>query len=356
MRNKTTNHFLLIYLCVITLSSCAEVVKQKELDVKDNLFYKKNDTKPFTGKILESYISGNDSLVAEVDSGSYNDNYLVYYRTGEVKDSVVYKKGEIIKFKRFLTNGSEMKVPEKLLFKSKDGLTCIVDKKKDTIPFSGLSIRYNDGKSSLYETSNYINGELNGVCNSYFHGGKIFYTRKYKYGKLDGKSVEYYANGKFKEEGDWVAGLRVGKWTTYYANKQIDKVGIYKNGNKDSTWNEYYENGKKELISNYLNGVGTGNYIAYFANGNIKAKGRLKNDLREGDWTFYNSNGSVDAQQRFSHGKALRRCDCCGKYYNYDEGWCSRNPGFSRGAWDFFADGGAGGGPYCSKGCARRCE
>lgn len=344
--------FILVGIGIV-LAGCSKGLKMNELETRNGVFYLKNKAEVFTGKIQEKYVSGKDSMIAQVDSGLYNGNYTIYYEKGTVKDSIIYRKGVIIKYKRFLSNGSELKVPDKLLYHSKQGLTYIVEN-KDTILFSGLSIKYNNDKS--FDETAYLNGELNGVSNSYFPNGKIFYTRIFQNGKLQGKSTEYFTNGNIKEVGFWADGSKTGKWTTYHPNNKIHEVGIYKNGDRDSTWNEFYESGKIELTSNYSNGIKNGKYIAYYENGKVEAKGTFLNDLREGDWVFYNSNGSIDAQQRFSRGNALSKCECCGRYYNYAEGWTARNPGFSRGAWEFFANGGAGGGPYCSRGCARRCE
>ncbi len=343
-------------LSAIILTSCSKGIKLSELELKNKLYYNVNEQKPFTGKVYEAYLSGKDSLVATIDNGLFNGDYLLYYPTGEIKDSVVYEKGIIVKYKRFLTSGLVLKTPQKLLFQSKNGLTCIIDENNDTVPFSGLSIESKSGDTIYNGTKNYINGELNGEAVAYYDNGKIYYSRINKNGKWEGRAITYYENGNLKEEGNYADDSRKGKWTTYHKNKNIDEVGIYTNGSKDSTWNEYYENGKIELISNYSNGIKNGNYIAYYQNGNTQAKGSFLNNMRDGDWTFYSSNGSVDVQKRFSRGNALSKCDCCGNFYNYDEGWTARNPGFSSGAWDVFADGGAGGGPYCSKGCARRCE
>jgi antitoxin component YwqK of YwqJK toxin-antitoxin module len=349
---------LKIYLLsAIILTSCSKGIKLSELELKNKLYYNTSEQKPFTGKVYEAYLSGKDSLIANIDSGMFNGKYLLYYPTGEIKDSVVYEKGIIVKYKRFLTSGLEKKISEKLLVQSKQGLTCIIDENKDTILFSGLS-EGNDIDKSRYE-NNYINGELTGVATVYFPNGKVSSIINRRNSVAVGEYIEYFDNGSLKEKGNYSNdgnNWRTGKWTSYHKNKNIDEVGIYTNGRKDSTWNEYYENGKIELISNYSNGIKNGNYIAYYQNGNTQAKGSFLNNMREGDWTFYSSNGSIDGQQRFSRGNALSKCDCCGKFYNYDEGWTARNRGFTQGAWDYFAAGGSGGGPYCSRGCAKRCE
>jgi len=403
MGRKCINYFLLISLSAITLSSCTKVVKLRELVVKNNLFYKINDKEPFTGKIQETYISGKDSLIALLSNGMFNKSYLVYYPNGEIKDSIFYEKGIIVKYREFLPNGKIRNHAKKSLIESKEGIFLIKDKQNNIIPFSGqaldtfyLSIGSTFDKRKVYMDTmglsltckgniflvveDYINGKLDGDNIIYYPNGKIYVFSKYVKGHIEGRYNEYYDNGMLKYESYNKNGLDEGKCLSYYKNKQVKEVGDYKKGRKDSTWNEYYQNGKIKEVSNYLNGSLNGSYIdyyengkikksenylngllngksiEYFENGRIKARGNYKNDLADGDWIWYYPSGRVENQGRFRNGKILRRCDCCGRYYNYAEGWSSRNPGFTRGAWDYFADGGAGGGPYCSKGCARRCE
>ncbi|MEI7504120.1 MAG: toxin-antitoxin system YwqK family antitoxin [Paludibacter sp.] len=354
---KSLNTLKIAVLCTITMTSCSKGIKLSELALKDKLYYNANEQKPFTGKVYEAYLSGKDSLVANIDSGMFNGDYLLYYPTGEIKDSVVYEKGIIVKYKRFLTSGLVLKTPQKILFQSKQGLTCTIDEKKDTVPFSGLSVgNYSD--KSRYE-KNYINGELTGVATEYFPNDKVSSITNFRNSVAVGAYIAYFDNGSLKEQGKYPNegnSGRIGKWTTYYINKKIDEVGIYLNGKKDSTWTTYYENGKIKGTANYSNGTDNGPFVDYYENGNVKIRGTFQNGLKEGEWTWYRSNGVVDSKGKYSHGKSLSKCDCCGNFYNYDEGWTARNPGFSSGAWDVFADGGAGGGPYCSKGCARRCE
>ena len=346
-------------LCLILLSSCSKALKLSDLELKNNLLFKKNDSIPFTGKVQESYVAGGDSLIAKIDSGLYQGDYLVYYPTGAIKDSVLYKKGKIITYKRFQENGEIKKIPKNSLFQSTRGLTCFKNEKNDTVIFSGLAAsKFAAAKKGEYYVNeeNYLNGRLNGKSSGYYPNGKMEYVREFIEGNLTGKEISYYDNGDVQEEGKYNSGSRVGKWTRYYKGKKVDEVGKYVNGRKDSVWNEYYQNGKLEQTAHYVYGIKNGPYTAYYENGNVQARGTFQSDLRDGNWTFYRSDGSLDAEQKFSRGVVLRRCDCCGAYYNYDEGWCSRNPGFTKGAWDFFAGGGSGGGPYCSRGCANRCE
>ena len=329
MQMKSNLVIKIFFLCLVVLTSCSKGLKLNELVLKDKLYYNTTEQKPYTGKVYVAYLSGNDSLVANIDSGLFHGNYLLYYPTGEIKDSVIYEKGVIVKYKRFEKNGSVLKTPYKKLC-TKNDLTCLIDVNKDTIPFSGLALMIYSDKSRSED--NYINGQQNG------------------------KSIYYYEKGNVSKEGNYENGFRIGKWIAYYENHKIKSAGNYRNNEKDSTWTEYYENGRIKGTANYSDGIDNGPFVDYYENGNVKLRGSFQNQLKDGDWTWYYPNGGVEATGKYKHGKSLRKCDCCGKYYVYEEGWSSRNPGFSSAAWEYFANGGAGGGPYCSKACAINCE
>ena len=386
---KTTNNsmsmkpFAIIkisVLCVLILTGCGKGVKISELALKNNLYYKADSKEPFTGNVYENYVSGKDSLVAELDNGLFNKDFLVFYQTGSIKDSIVYEKGTIVKYREFLPDGKIKNHAKKSLIESKDGMFLINDERNNTIPFSGqaLDTVYLLSKCSTSEkdkvyldtlglsltckgnicliVENYINGKLDGDKIIYYPNGKINDFSKYVKGKMEGRYYGCYDNGTLRHESFYKNGQSEGKSFSYYKNKQVKEIGNYKKGERDSIWNEYYENGKLKGTAHYSNGIDNGPFVDYYENGNVKIRGSFQNGLKDGDWTWYSSNGKIESTGKYKHGKALRKCDCCGKYYIYEEGWEARNPGFSSGAWEVFADGGAGGGAYCSRGCAIRCE
>ncbi|MEI6752159.1 MAG: toxin-antitoxin system YwqK family antitoxin [Paludibacter sp.] len=376
---KSSAIFKITVLSVLILTGCGKGVKLSKLALKNKLYYNADSKEPFTGKVYEDYLSGKDSLVAELDNGLFNKDFLVFYQTGAIKDSIVYEKGTIVKYKEFLQNGKVRNYAKKLLIESKEGVFLIKDQQNNSICFSGQTLDtvylHNSStfdKDKVYldtlglsltckgniclVVDNYINGKLDGDKIIYYPNGKINDFSKYVKGKMDGRYYGCYDNGTLRHESFFKNGLHDGKSLSYYKNKQLKEIGNYKKDERDSIWNEYYENGKLKGTAHYSNGKDNGLFIDYYENGNVKLRGSFQNGLKDGDWTWYSSNGGVQSTGKYKQGKVLRKCDCCGKYYIYEEGWEARNPGFSSGAWEVFADGGAGGGPYCSRGCAIKCE
>ena len=76
--------FLLLAFTLIFVS-CKHKTSMSELILKDSLYYSAKDTlKPFTGEILNKYKSGEDSLVAVIDSGKFVGDYLTFHKNGLV--------------------------------------------------------------------------------------------------------------------------------------------------------------------------------------------------------------------------------------------------------------------------------
>jgi antitoxin component YwqK of YwqJK toxin-antitoxin module len=374
---KSTTIFKISVLCVLILTGCGKGVKLSDLDLKNKLYYKADSKEPYSGKVYENYVSGKDSLVAELKNGLFNKNYLVFFQTGYIKDSIVYEQGIIIKYKEFLPDGKIKNHSKKSLGESKEGIYLIKNEQNNTIPFSGqaLDTVYLLSKGSTSDkgkvhldtlglsltckgticlvVENYINGKLDGDNIIYYPNGKINDFSKYVKGKKEGRYYGCYDNGTLRHESFYKNGQSEGKSLSYYKNKQVKEIGNYKKGERDSIWNEYYENGKLKGTANYSNGKDNGPFVDYYENGNVKLRGSFQNGLKDGDWTWYYSNGGIQVQEKYQHGKYMRKCDCCGRYYVRDEGWCGLPSGFSYGYWDLMTP---SGGPYCSKGCAMRCD
>lgn len=347
------------FLLLIGFWSCTKDVKLSDLVVKNKLYYKINNTQPFSGIVKGEYSNGKDSLIFSIDKGQINDLYKVLYETGSLKDSVVYLNGNIIQYKRFLPNGLIKKIPKNSLFKNKMGLTCFKDEKKNIVIFSGLAVsKFAGTKKGSFSVNdeNFLNGRLNGVSTSYFPNSKPELIQTYKNNHLEGKSQRFFENGGIEEEGNYSNGNRTGKWVSYYQNKKIESEGEYINSRKQDEWKEYYQTGKLKSDEYYSCGVNNGKFIAYFENGNVNAKGVFINGKRDGVWLFYRQNGSLLLEQKYLRGEALSACACCGREYIQNQGFTSR-PAYITYTplWESIG-GGAGGGKFCSKGCAARCR
>ncbi len=358
---------LFLGMTILLVSCTQNEVKLNELTCRNGILCYKTDTIPFTGKVKETFPSGQTSLTAKIDSGRFNGYYLTYFENGKIKDSVLYNKGIESMHKRFLPNGDINKISEKLLI-HKNGKAYFKEDKKDLTLFTGLAIdtmkdivdtitgRFNPSAGFYYVEKNYLNGTINGEAIEYFQKGntrKMSGITNYMDDKKNGKSVSYYLNGKMRMVGQYHDDMMDGKWVYYNDNGKVSHEGSFDKGKNKGTWKYYFGSGKLKETKTYTNGYNNYSFVDYYNNGNIKQKGNFKNGNRDGDWVWYYMDGGIDTQTKYASGKTLRRCDCCNRYYNYNEGWCSLPRGFSSGYWDFMT---ASGGPYCSKGCAMRCR
>lgn len=342
----------LILAMMACFSACNKTAKLEELKLKNGIYYNLSNNKPYSGKINERFVSGQDSLVAELDSGAFTGNYLVYYQNGRVKDSVIYEKGDIISFKSFNSDGSILKIPKnKLIFKN--GLAYL-DEDKNVKLFSGLTyFTFTDyeGKSGI-TTESYINGMLDGeFLESH---GNIKNKSHWKKGKKNGYELSY-DKGKLSSSCMFINGEPEGKNISYYENGKISSLEQWKHGKKVGTWTDFYENGNKSFVYIYRNGESDYFFVAYYQNGVIQAKGHYINEQRDGVFKWYNLDGTLSDEVMYKEGAVMERCACCGKWYIQSKGWNARPAFVTYGPlWDYLGPA-MRGGPYCSQSCARRC-
>jgi len=204
---KILNFSVALFIAIV-LFGCSSKPKLSDLVIKDGVYYVKDKTEPFTGKINEKYSNGKDSLIANIEKGKFNGVYISYYENGNMRDSILYDKGNVQNIKSWLENGSIKKTSKTELFKDKDGFTCIVDIKNDTLFFTGIAIDSNVKVS----------------------GEKLIEEETFSSGELNGPTTRYYSNGKKRLEGAYVKGVEDGKWTWYKKNGQVENERVYKDG------------------------------------------------------------------------------------------------------------------------------
>jgi len=166
------------------------VCVETETEERGGLIYLPNKTKPFSGKNL-----------CEYESGQYKSQ-------GKIKKGV--KHGKWTEWKE---NG-----------------------------FKELGRNYNDGE---------LSGEIE---YSYWNNDQIMYEAEYKNDKQDGKSTWWHENGVKEGESlykDWESHS---KFTLWHKNGQKYLVGNWKDNKKDGKWMEWHENGVKVSDSNWKDG------------------------------------------------------------------------------------------------------
>jgi len=301
---------LSIMVLGLLLSSCTKSVKMNELISKDGLFYFKNDSIPFSGKVIAEFKSGKDSLIAKVDSGLFNGNYLVYYETGEVKNRAFFEKGNVIKCNRLDRNGKVIKIS----MKEKN-------KRKVYISFSGIAfdslISVNkDNKKSvvLLCEYNYFNGDRFGVDFCCYVDGKPYTGTAilnkegdkidYVNGIRNGKYVKYY-NGEMSDECNYVNGKREGKHYRYNNGKVVEE-GYYKNDKREGKEILYWANADGlRGENNYINDKRQGMCWSFDSN-HEKHTYTYVNDITEGVAYFHHPNGQLWFKCLYKNGELVK--------------------------------------------------
>jgi len=273
------------YLILISLlipSLTFGQVKMENLTRKNGLSYEKGATKPFTGKAIAYFPSGDIQTILEYKDGIPN---------GEIKSW--YKK-DIKQVEGFVDNG----------------------KKTGT-----WKLYFESGK--LKKQLAYQNDIENGEEIFWFENGKVQKKGSYTNGKLNGKYEWYYENGQKKQEGFFVNGREDSIWSDWFESGKPKMVGHFTNFEKNGNWTWWDEKGKITTAKNYTNGLVTvdkDNFDTYlekmeFFLAKRNYKEALKNvELAEGTITDKTENNSIFMGLVVYHSK------CYSSFSHYKQG------------------------------------
>ena len=160
--------------------------------------------------------------------------YLVYYDSGEVKDSLFY------------VNGLQ----------------------------SGIQKRYYEngqlGAEAIYNAI----GKKSGLYKSWHENGKLWNESRYNSNtKLHGQTTIYYDNGQLKKTLNFNNGIVEGELKQYYKNGVVFEESSYKSGKKNGYCKKYYENGQLLSDANFVDDrIYKGRCNWYFSNGQVRYK------------------------------------------------------------------------------------
>lgn len=322
MRNAISLFLILAISC--TFSGCSKSRSFNELVLKDGIYYLKESTKPYSGKILERFPSGEDSLKARITNGVLDGDYTTYYKSGAVRDSMIYKTDTLIRKKSWNENGSRLLIPRSSLIIDKDWRCFLKTPDGKQITFSGLTV---DSNYVEYETKHiriveYLNGDKDGILERYNLNGKIDLKKEYKGGKANGTELQYWENGKIRVK-------------SCYNNDILNGENFV-----------YFENGKIAAKRSWVNGKQEGKEIGYFENGKISGELTYLNGELEGKCVWYDENGNKTSEYIYHKGSYQKKCPCCNTEFWSKEGWSAENA-------SYYAR--QNGGEYCCKKCALMC-
>ena len=113
-------------------------------------------------------------------------------------------------------------------------------------PFTGIGYVLSDTSGKKIIESKYLNGQLHGPHNEWWHNGKKKTHGRYKKGKRHGRWVEYHNNGNIFTENSFKSGVYDGSSSEWHENGTLHFRGKYKEGEKLGSW-EYWDD-KGRLI------------------------------------------------------------------------------------------------------------
>ena len=286
--------------------------------------------------------------------GSFNENgkrdgeWTWYYRTGKIKETVVYQNGLLEgKNRSYYKNGRpyhETSFANDLLngiYKSYNKYGSLIEDKefkngeldgKYTSwygvgdPVIEYDLTYSKGKpvgevvqyapngTKIFEVA-YQNGEKQGIEKKYYPSGAIKFETEFANGKFHGIFRGYHKNGVLIEEGTGVDNQNSGVWKEYYPDGKRKNEYTYKNGKTDGAYFEYAPDGKLHYEYTYKKGEliaykffardgsilkesqkkdGAFLFEGYATNGNKTTEGLYNlNGGAEGTWKYYNDNGTL---------------------------------------------------------------
>jgi uncharacterized protein len=191
------------------------------LQKRGDVYYEPNQSKPFSGKVTDQYINGQNKYEEIYEGGKQNGEWTWWDENGQIKHEEIYFMGEKTKEINY-----------------KNGLK------------HGLTIRYN--LNDIVEEEHYKNGNLHGLSVCWMHGKRRGYKwseNNYKDGQRHGLSISW-------------------RYSDPYTGIKASEA-LYENGDLDGQYTEYHENGQKKRENSYRNGKPHGRYTEWDENGEL---------------------------------------------------------------------------------------
>ena len=205
---------LLMVLCPFLIAQ--NPINQLNSKGKKQGYWKKYDDK---NVLLYEGTFANDVPVGE---------FKYYYPNGKLKSTSYFMQG-VHKVHTVMYDEQGNKAAE----------GNFIDQQKDSI------WNYYNSAGTVIQTEGYNKGKKEGAWRTYSNEtGTLLEEDFYRGGKRSGTCRTFFADGKISTRIDYIDGQMNGISETYYPGEQIFIRGIYHNGLKIKTWDTYDANGR----------------------------------------------------------------------------------------------------------------
>ena len=142
-----------------------------------------------------------------------------------------------------------------------------------------------------------------GTYTSYGVNGSVFEESQYKNGELHGLRKIFLESGEVEIEENYDKGVMNGPYITYYKNGEVNLEAEYIEGQMEGMVKRYFDTGELMEEVNFVGNEENGPFKEYYQNGQVKWEGEYKDgDNEYGLIKSYNENGDL-----------IKRMEC-GKY------------------------------------------
>ncbi len=175
-----------------------EAVEKESLQVRKHLYYRVNESEPYSGWVKEMYDSGQVQGLGQFKDGKPDGLLTAWAENGQRVLEATYKDGNL--------DGPWLKW-------------------------------YENGQKHLEQT--YKDGQLDGPFTGWDENGQKWSERTYKDGKEDGPYTNWHQNGQKQQEGACKDGELDGLMTMWHENGQKAAEVTFKDGKEVSAkyWN-----------------------------------------------------------------------------------------------------------------------
>lgn len=278
---------------------CSKPIDSNELVLRDNKYFVKNSTKPYSGKIIgqiigkskdgilngeTSYFYKNGNLLknGNLSNGVKEGEWKFYNENGTISKVGIFIKGNPIGDWKFFDEEGELVIDvflknDKTFIVIEDGLKSITGKIDDDLNFDGQWIYFNEnGNHStkvLWNSGNLLQYK------SYWSDGSLIDERFFKFG-----FKTFYPSGINKKYLTRDVNYRVGgikSWDLHFWNNGKSRFSTYydKYG-REETFIVHNKNGEKETETTYYHSKD--NNGSYMEGGYVNIK-----DYKKGKSSYF---------------------------------------------------------------------
>ena len=157
----------------------------------------------------------------------------------------------------------------------------------------GTETYWYDKKGFRKSIVNFSNGIKQGIHQTWNQNGILTTQVFFKDNLIEGTRLVWYEFGEKKLEHNYVKGKKNGKLIRWYKNGNKKLEGQYLDGFKNGLWMSWYQNGNIKAKGKFDKGVPLGTHYAWYSNGQKKIEAQFSEGKLNGKYTYWDNKRKV---------------------------------------------------------------